>query len=236
MAAGWTSLLVPPRRPSREVLDDSILPPDELKLFFEDLDLVNRRWGNVRTLARRLRPALLASDGSSWILLDVGAGAATMSGRLVERLRRVRAPIFRVALDLNWHHLMAGRALSEGEAPTAVAADVFALPFPDGSVDWIVSTLFFHHFSPEENVRLLKELARVARRGLALLDIRRGYLPLLFLSTIGRITCKSRYAFADGITSVRQSYTAAEARAIASEALPGARVERVFPCRLMISL
>ncbi len=154
----------------------------------------------------------------------------------MERLRRERAPIFRVALDLNWHHLMTGRALSGGDAPASVAADAFRLPFPDASADWIVSTLFFHHFSPEENVRLLKELARVARRGLALLDIRRGYLPLLFLSTVGRMTCKSRYAVADGITSVRQSYTAAEARAIVSAALPGARVERVFPCRLMISL
>ena len=227
---------MPARRSAREILDHTNLSSVELKLFFDDLDLVNRRWGNVRTLARRLRPALLASDGSSWIILDVGAGAATMSGRLVEKLRRARAPIFRVALDRNWHHLMVGRTLSGREALAAVAADAFRLPLPDGSADWIVSTLFFHHFSPEENVRLLKELARVARRGLALLDIRRGYVPLLFLSTIGRISCKSRFAFEDGITSVRQSYTAAEARAIASAALPGARVERVFPCRLMISL
>jgi len=115
------------------------------------------------------------------------------------------------------------------------AADVFSLPFRDRSVDWIVSTLLLHHFSPEENVRLLRELARVARRGLCLLDLRRHRLPLFFLALAGRIAFKSRASRADGPASVRQAYTREEARAFVREALPGARVEPVFPFRLLIA-
>jgi ubiquinone/menaquinone biosynthesis C-methylase UbiE len=229
------SFLVPPRRPSREILDDSNLSPQELKRFFEDLDLVNRAWGNARALARWLLPGMLASDTSPWVILDVGAGAATMSQDLVARLRRVRTPVSSVALDLKWHHLVVGRTRFGRNAPAGVAADAFRLPFPDGSVDWVVSTLFFHHFSPAENLRLLREFARIAKKGFALLDIRRSFFPLFFLSVLGPIVLRSRFALEDGVTSVRQAYTATEARAIAAEALPGARVERVFPFRLMIS-
>ncbi len=229
------AFLVPPRRPSREILDDRNLAPEDLKRFFEDLDFVNRAWGNARALVRRLLPGLQTPNTSSWVILDVGAGAAGLSRDLGARLRRTGTSVSLVAVDLRWRHLAVGRTRAGQKPSPAVAADAFALPFPDRSVDWIVSTLFFHHFSPAENVRLLRELNRVARRGFALLDIRRSFFPLFFLSVLGQIALKSRFALKDGFASVRQSYTAEEARVIAKEALPGIRVERVAPFRLLIS-
>jgi ubiquinone/menaquinone biosynthesis C-methylase UbiE len=223
------------RRPSRERLDEPDLSEEEMARSLEDLDLVNRLWGNARALAGRIAPRLRSTSPARFTLLDVGAGAATLSRDLARRLARAGAGVSVVALDLNWRHLAAGRTrCRDGRAP-AVAADAFHLPFPDGSTDWIVSTLFFHHFSPSENVRLLKEFTRVARGGFALLDIRRSLLPLLFVSLVGRVVFKSRVSLEDGLASVRQAYTAEEARRFVSEALPGARVERVFPSRILVS-
>jgi hypothetical protein len=93
----------------------------------------------------------------------------------------------------------------------------------------------FHHFSPEQNAALLREFARVARRGFAILDLRRHYFPWIFVSVAGRIVFESRVSLFDGQTSVRQAYTPEEARAIAQDAVPGSRVERVFPFRMLIS-
>lgn len=229
------NLLLPRRRPSREILDKTDLAPKEMMRSLEDLDFVNRFWGNARVLARRIEPELRCSRPSRFTILDVGAGAATLSRDLEERLGRAGTLVSVVAVDLQWRHLVAGRArFCDGRAP-AVAADAFDLPFPDGSTDWIVSTLFFHHFSPSENIRLLKELARVSRAGFALLDIRRSLLPLLFVSLVGRVAFKSRVSLEDGLASVRQAYTAEEARLFVSEALPGARVDRVFPSRILVS-
>jgi SAM-dependent methyltransferase len=67
----------------------------------------------------------------------------------------------------------------------AVAADAFRLPFAGGAFDLAVSTLFFHHFSPEENRDLLCEMQRVARHGIAVLDLRRHRAPALFVSLAG---------------------------------------------------
>src|SRR5690242_15603606 len=48
------SLLVPPRRPSHERLDDPALPAEEMRRSLEDLRLVNRRFGGLRPLVRHV--------------------------------------------------------------------------------------------------------------------------------------------------------------------------------------
>ncbi len=228
------SLLVPPRRPSREMLDEASLPSEEMARSLQDLELVNASWRSAGALADSLVPGMKSGGLARYTLLDVGAGSGGVSRSLARRLDRkgLRATV--VAVDLQWRHLAAGAAARSGGV-TAAAADAFALPFGARSVDWVVSTLFFHHFSPEQNVRLLRELARVARRGFTLLDLRRHLVPLILVSVAGRLVFRSPVSLADGAASVRQAYTLEEARRIAAEAVPGARVERRFPYRLVIS-
>ena len=226
------SLLVPPRRPSRELLDDPEFPPEGIEPYFEDLELVNRLWGNARMLADHLEPHL-SSNGSRCTILDVGAGSGKLASDLASRLSRRDRRVRVLAVDVQWRHLAAGRARN-GTPADSVAADAFELPFPDDSADWIVSTLFLHHFSPEENTRLLREIARVARLGFAMMDIRRHRLPLSFFRLAGRLALGNGASLQDGVASVHQSYTVEEAREIARRAVPGARVKRVFPFRLLV--
>jgi SAM-dependent methyltransferase len=229
----FMSLLVPPRRPSKELLDDPDFPPEDLEPYFDDLRLVNRLWGNSRLLAGHLDKHLKSHDGVPVTVLDVGAGSGSVSRELAARLGRKGRRARMVALDLQWSHLAAGRA-RDVAGPVCAAADAFELPFADDSADWVVSTLFFHHFSPEENVRVLREISRVARLGFALVDIRRHWVPLIFIRAAGRLGLGIRASLEDGIASVKQSYTVEEAREIATRAVPGARVRRVFPYRLLV--
>jgi SAM-dependent methyltransferase len=229
------SLFVPARRPSREILDETDLPAEEMARSLADLELVNAALGSARFLDRHLTRPIQSGGGAPATILDVGAGSAAVARDLARRLARRGLAAKLIATALQWRHLAVGRARAGGERISAAAADVFSLPFPDRSVDWAVSTLLVHHFSPGENVRLLRELARVARRGLFLLDLRRHRFPLFFLALAGRIAFQSSVSVADGAASVRQAYTREEARAFTSEALPGARVERVFPFRLLIA-
>ena len=203
-----------------------------MALSLQDLEAVNRAWGNADVLARGLEEELAASPAPRSIILDVGAGSGGVSRDLAARLRGAGASVCVIAVDLQWRHLASGRGRA-GPIP-AVAADGFALPFADGSAAWVVSTLLFHHFSARENVRLLRELGRVARRGFRLLDISRHVFPLLFIRLAGRFAFRTRVSLEDGIASVRQAYTLEEAAAIAREAVPGTRVRRVFPFRFLI--
>ena len=121
------------------------------------------------------------------------------------------------------------------DPPYAVAADAFHLPFDAGAFDFAVSTLFFHHFSPEENQGVLREMSRVARHGLALLDLSRHRLPALFVSLAGRLFFQSQVSVADGVASVRQAYTLEEALRIADAVARPVRARRIFPFRWLLT-
>lgn len=228
------SLLVPPRRPSVEILDDPAISWEEMSLSLEDLSLVNRWLGSARALEGFLVREMRRLGVTRPLLLDVGAGSADVARRLADSLARAGRPGRVLACDVQWRHLVAGRRMAGDRFPS-ICADAFALPFGEKSVDWIVSTLFFHHFSPEENSRMLASFARVARHGFALLDLSRHLLPLAVVSVAGRFLFRTRVSVCDGVASVKQAYTPEEARDIAGGAVPGARVDRVFPFRFLLS-
>ncbi len=228
------SLLVPPRRPAREILDDVALPADDMARSLRDLDLVNRKWGGSKALETHLLSRMAVTGAEKIVVLDVGAGSGAVARALADRLTRGGHRATVVAVDLQWRHLAAGRA-SQGRDAPALAADAFSLPLSTGGADWVVSTLVFHHFSPEENRVLIREFSRVSRRGFALLDLRRHLFPWIFVSIAGRIVFQSRVSLLDGQASVLQAYTVEEAREIARTAVSGSRVEPVFPYRMLIS-
>jgi SAM-dependent methyltransferase len=130
---------------------------------------------------------------------------------------------------------MAMAAAATAPAAAAVAGDAFRLPFADGAFDLSISTLFFHHFSPEENRGLLGEMARVAPHGVAVLDLRRHRAPALFVSLAGPLIFRSPVSVHDGLASVNQAYTVDEALAIAKDAVPRPRARRVFPFRWLLT-
>jgi hypothetical protein len=228
------SLLVPRRRPSREILDDPDIPSEEMSRSLEDLSLVHRWWGSAGALERFLVGEIRRLAIARPVVVDVGAGSGDVTRRLARALARAGHPATVLACDLQWRHLAAGRRMAADSYPS-VSSDAFTLPFAEKSVDWIVSTLFFHHFSPEENARLLASFARAARHGFALLDLRRHLLPLAFISVAGRLLFKTRVSLSDGVASVRQAYTPEEAGSIARSAVSGARVQPVFPFRFLLS-
>lgn len=112
---------------------------------------------------------------------DLGCG----SGYLVLEMAR-RAPGLRVTgVDLSDQLLAAGQQAAGraglGERVDFRLGNVEALPFPDHSLDLVVSTLSLHHWS--DPVGVLNEIERVLKPGGAyyIFDLRRDMLPPFYL-------------------------------------------------------
>jgi ubiquinone/menaquinone biosynthesis C-methylase UbiE len=106
---------------------------------------------------RRMREALWTRVPRAGLGLELGAG----SGAGVS-LRPSSARV--VATDLS--AAMLGRARARGDGAPLVAADVQALPFDDGTFDWIVASLLFCEVP--EPMRGLAEARRVLKPGATL--------------------------------------------------------------------
>lgn len=230
------SFLVPERKPQTELLDRGGLPLEEVEKSLADIRFVNRRWGGIRTAeAAALR--LLAAEGSPRAtLLDLGSGTADVSIAVARGAARRGISVKVVALDVQLAHLREARRISGAGSPPLLAADANALPVADRSVDWVFSSLFLHHLSPEENVHVLREMARVARRGLFVLDLRRHRVARWIVGLLGPLVFRSAVSVADGRVSVEQAYTIEEVTEMARGAgLVRFEVRKASPFRLELS-
>jgi SAM-dependent methyltransferase len=188
-----------------------------------DLRFVDRWLGNRRALAAAVVPHL---GGPSPRILDAGCG----SGDVLAELRRAGGGrALAVGLDLKPLHLAAAP-----EGIHRVAGDVRALPFAPRSFDVVTASLFLHHFDAPELPAVLAGLWSLARRALVVNDLRRARVPYVFGRLTFRALFRSPVSVADGLTSIRRAFTDDElAEAFAAAGIPGARIRRTWPYRLV---
>lgn len=186
-----------------ELLDGGRLEEDELRANLADLARLNRLPGGRAASVAAV--AALVRGIAEPIVLDVGTGAADMPLAFAARGWRV------VALDADAAVADVARERSaSADGITIVAGDARALPLGDGSVDVAHASLLAHHLDPPDAVRAFAEMARVARRGVVINDLRRGLLPLMATAVAVTAFGRCRTTRHDGLLSVRRAYTPRE--------------------------
>jgi ubiquinone/menaquinone biosynthesis C-methylase UbiE len=220
-----------------EHIDKGDYTPEEYEGCLAELRRVNRWLGDVSALRRAVIPDIERDGAREFALLDVGAGTGELLREvaLSARSRGARARL--VGLELN------GRAavgmLEESRAFPEVASvrgDALRLPFADGAFDYVICSLFTHHFRDDACVSVFKEMARVARKKIYCIDLHRHPVAYYFYTTVGRLILHNRLVREDGALSILRSFKPNELRRLGERAgLKAVTVERRFPYRLVLS-
>lgn len=190
------------------------LPEQEVADAYRILGRVNRTLGNLRTLRGEVRRFLAEDRPAGPVsVLDVGSGG----GDLPQAIRPLLGSARLVALDRDQTAATMARRSAELDV---VQGDALRLPFGDRAFDLVTAVKFAHHFWGPDLDRLLTEMARVARRRLVVLDIRRDWLAYLGFVAWSRVFTRNRLVRADGALSVLRGFTPDELGGLAT-ALPG---------------
>ncbi len=122
---------------------------------------VTREWIDQFPIAPFRRLLLRHQAPAGTRALDVGSGPAHDSLPLAERGFRV------TGVDWSRNGLLAGRKLyrTEGLVLDPVRADIRALPFRDGSFDFVWNAGVLEHFHDDDVAKVIGEMRRVARPG-----------------------------------------------------------------------
>ncbi|MBI3667460.1 MAG: methyltransferase domain-containing protein [Acidobacteria bacterium] len=190
-----------------ELLDTGNAAPEEIRRNLADLRRLNRWLGARRVLLKILAAEVRRAKLKTFSLLDVGAG----SGDLPAAIARRFPAAFVVACDLKPLHL-------EEATTKAVAAAAEALPFRDGSFDFVSASQLLHQFRDPEVIRLLASFGRLARRAVLIHDLERHWFPLLFLRLTEPFFARSYLAKHDAPASVRQGFRPGELARLARTA------------------
>ena len=200
-----------------EIMDDLSRPDSEFDEAYRELGIINLRLGGIRAIERFL------PHKSNLLVLAVAAGACDVSEAL---LRRIPAQI--VVLDVN------PKGLKSARKSWPVTGNALELPFRDNTFDVVMASLFFHHLSEANCVRVLEKMWRVSRELVLVNDLYRHPVAYWSIRALAAAFSKSTMVRHDGPVSVLRSFRPRELLQVADRAGVPARVYRSFPFRLVL--
>jgi ubiquinone/menaquinone biosynthesis C-methylase UbiE len=172
---------------------------------------------------------------TTYSILDVGTGSADVL-HYFHNSFKINSEQFKLTgLDINPRHLNYAKSKLNHSKISLVQADAFKLPFADKSFDFVISSLFLHHFNPEQIKKMLPEFLRVSKNAIIMNDLIRDYVPLIFFKLTQLIFARSYLTRHDGTASVRRSYTVKEMKEVVSSlGIKNFEIKEYFPEYRMI--
>ena len=222
-----------PRSAQPELLDAPTHDLAALADNLRDLRALDRYLGSTALTWRALWPMLRAlPPNTPTTLLDVATGGADGPRILAARAHRHGYDLRPFASDRLADVLLLARR--DGARFPLIQHDALAIPLHDAAVDFVTCSLALHHFDPPAAVALLRELCRIARRGVIVNDLRRGRLAYAGAQLLARGPWHTM-ARHDGPLSVLRAYTLEEAHALVAQAgVSGAQVQAMPLFRMLI--
>ncbi len=220
-----------------EHLDKGDYSPEEYEGCIVELQQVNEWLGDARALGNTLFKEIDENSLQCFSLLDVGAGSGELLRVTARWTRWTNRRAREVGLELN--ERSAAAILEESKDFTEISAvrgDALRLPFPNGQFDYAICSLFTHHFAENKIVDILREMSRVARRKIFVIDLHRHPVAYYSYTTIGKLFLRNRLIREDGALSILRGFKPEELFTLAKDAgLENISVARHFPYRLVLS-
>src|SRR5215203_4045001 len=202
-----------------ERIDTGDYTSEEYDRFLREIRLVNRFAGDNRALKNSLLREITRRDLREISVLDVGAGSGELLRVIAKFARKTNRKVNLCGLELNARSadsiLEESTDFAEIKSVRGTALD---LPFADKSFDYAICSLFTHHFGDENVIKILRELSRVARRKIFVIDLHRHRAAYFFY----RIFCAafriSPLVREDGLLSILKSFTPEELKTLGEKA------------------
>lgn len=219
-----------------ELIDTGDYTAEEYEGCLIELRRINRWLGDESALKKSLLREITKQNPKEFSVLDIGAGSGEFL-RIIARFARqknIKPRLFGLELNARSANSIVEESINYEEIH-AVRANALILPFADNSFDYAICSLFTHHFANEKVVEILREMSRVARRKIFVVDLHRHPIAYYFYTSIGKIFLRNRLIRHDGALSILRSFKPAELSALAEAAnLAEIKISRHFPYRIVL--
>ncbi|BAS09029.1 ubiquinone biosynthesis O-methyltransferase [Arthrobacter sp. Hiyo4] len=188
-----------------EMMDLPDCDPTKLELTYRQFGLVNRLFSGWRQLYRReLRPLL--SHDTETTLLDIGCGGGDLARQLALWSARDKLLLDVTGIDPDpraYNHASRRPHHASVRFRQADSADLVR----EGRwFDVVISNHVIHHLQPGDLAQLLADSQALARRTSLHNDLRRN-IAAYALFSLAALPFRDSFIRADGLTSIRRSYT-----------------------------
>jgi len=196
------------RSKEKELMDDFNCSGEELNQTLRELKTINRWLGGNYVTTAGLAKIFSGYPQDSYAVADIGCGGGDMIRVMDEWAKGQKKEVNFIGIDANRNiiDLAAVKLVDLPEIAWRIQ-NVFDAKFSEEKVDISTCTLFTHHFTDSELVKLLNSLRRKSRLGIVINDLHRHPIAYYSIKWLTRIFSKSKMVQHDASLSVLRSFS-----------------------------
>lgn len=191
-----------------EIMDNFGLSPDELHPVLKELDVINRLLGGFSVFHDAFKKLSIQSGDA---IADWGCGGGDTFKVLQKRFDRKNIRPKYIGVDATPATLAYANKQFENQTKVKfVLADVLKEDFKLKEFDFVISSLFTHHFEDEAWVELIKKMMFASKKAVIINDLHRHPLAYYSIGFLTTLFSKSPMVKHDSKISVLRSFTRLE--------------------------
>jgi 2-polyprenyl-3-methyl-5-hydroxy-6-metoxy-1,4-benzoquinol methylase len=207
-----------------EIMDDLALGGEDMSRTLKELDLINTWLGGNAVVTNglnylRQRPQGRPFFQKSLTIADLGCGGGDLLKVMARwaRKRNIQAEL--TGVDANGYIVDYAQANCRDFPEIHFRQeDIFSPAFAREPFDVIVCSLFCHHFTDEQLVKMFRQMHNQARLGVIINDLHRHPLAYYSIKALTAAFSKSYLVKNDGPLSVLRAFRKPEIRRLVEEA------------------
>lgn len=192
-----------------ELMDDPTVGYEEFQQTLGEIEHINQRTGayrpTLKALSRLIPRAHPATEPIR--ILDIGFGNGDLLRRIAAWAQTRGLAVQLSGVDLNPWSQQAAQQVTPAALPIEyVTSNIFDF-IPHAPYHIIINSLFTHHLSNTDVVRVMQWMTAQARWGWFINDLHRHSIPYYFIRTYVRVCGYNRLVRHDAPLSVARAFT-----------------------------
>ena len=174
---------------------------------YETMTAAHRYLGSFKTIRQFLsQEADHLPTHRTLRVLDMGAGDCGVGADILRWSQQTGVPVHLTCVDDNVHAIRLAKQRFGGDDAASVdlCCERIQDHSPTENYDCAIGSLFFHHFSGAEIVRLLEQLRSMVRRSVLINDLLRS--PTAHMAFICLFPLLAPEVWRDGLMSIRRGF------------------------------
>lgn len=202
-----------------EIMDDLNCAGEVVDQTLRELETINTLLGGNHVTLSGVKKLLPKQLKETFTIADLGCGGGDIL-RLIALWGRKQGFKFRLTgIDANPNIIAFAKTNSEGFPEINYeSVNIFSEEFRAKKYDLILATLFTHHFTEEELVKIFKSLKAQATIGIVINDIHRHWFAFHSIRILTQLFSKSKMVKYDAPLSVLRAFKKSELQSILQKA------------------
>lgn len=190
-----------------ELMDDFSVEGNLLRESLDSLANINKWLGGNFVTLNGLKKVLKKYDKNKPItMLDMGCGNGDMLREVARFGKKDGYKFTLIGIDANQHTIDYAAKLSVNYPEISyLKQDVFSEEFQHLQYDLVLATLFLHHFSEDDIVKLLAPILKKTSLGIVVNDLNRNKIAYYLFSFLC-LFIKNKMTKEDGLISVLRAF------------------------------